>query len=525
MHSFAQYPPPISEDHLLWLSIQIQDWLLNHGSLIKDISTQIVHSVKSHPIGVTLFPTLFPRQRFQQALELQSIYNELYCAVAEDEQWILSAIEDLLPIDPLAAALWKIHLEVKQLGGYIQPISAGIFRSDYMLQDESAEADDEPSSTPQGSLRQVEFNTFACAGASHANKIVNMHRHLARTGVYNANNIPSEDTTDSSHLIVPSNLPRNRNIESLAAGLASAHKAYGPPQSKVASKTAVLFVIQDQLTNFNVADERPIEYALWDQDPPVPTYRLNFGDDILEDTSLTSTGELLFHPAWLNATAPIEISVVYMRAGYEVHEYDEVGIRARLRLERSRAIKCPSLLAHIATFKKVQYALIRPGALERFLTPEKAAAVRATFVPMYPMDDESREGRQARKLATNPVFAEDYVLKPSLEGGGHNVYGDAIPEFLASQPPSKWDAYILMKRIPSPFAANMLMSSVGINSGGVISELGVFGSCLWRRGADGRSCEMLENSTAGWSFKTKHQYTEEMSVVKGYGCFDTPLLV
>ncbi|PLB38851.1 putative glutathione synthetase [Aspergillus candidus] len=499
MHSIAQYPPPLSEDHLLSLSIQIQDWLLNHGSLIKDINTQT-------------------------ALELQSIYNELYCAVAEDEQWILSAIEDLLPIDPLAVALWKIHQEVKQLGGYVQPISAGIFRSDYMLQDENTDTNGEPSSIPHGSLKQVEFNTFSCAGASHANKIVDMHRHLARAGVYNANSTPSEDDTDSSQLIVPSNLPRNRNIETLAAGLASAHAAYGPPKSKVTSKTAVLIVIQDQVFNFNVADERPIEYALWDQDPPVPTYRLNFGDDTLEDTSLTATGELLFHPPWLNSTTPIEISVVYMRAGYEAHEYDKVGIRARLRLERSRAIKCPSLLAHIATFKKVQYALTRPGTLEHFLTPEKAAAVRATFVPMYPMD-ESPAGQEARKLATDPVLAEDYVLKPSLEGGGHNVYGDAIPDFLASQPPSKWGAYILMKRIPSPFAANMLMSSVGMNSGGVISELGVFGSCLWRTGGDGRPCEMLENSLAGWSFKTKHQYTEEISVVKGYGCFDTPLLV
>jgi len=30
---------------------------------------------------------------------------------------------------------------------------------------------------------------------------------------------------------------------------------------------------------------------------------------------------------------------------------------------------------------------------------------------------------------------------------------------------------------------------------------------------------------AGWTFKTKPVSVDEMSVVKGYGCFDCPLLV
>jgi hypothetical protein len=33
------------------------------------------------------------------------------------------------------------------------------------------------------------------------------------------------------------------------------------------------------------------------------------------------------------------------------------------------------------------------------------------------------------------------------------------------------------------------------------------------------------NRLAGWSFKTKAAGVDEMSVVKGYGCFDCPRLV
>lgn len=33
------------------------------------------------------------------------------------------------------------------------------------------------------------------------------------------------------------------------------------------------------------------------------------------------------------------------------------------------------------------------------------------------------------------------------------------------------------------------------------------------------------NSEAGWSLKTKPANVDEMSVVKGYGCFDSPYLV
>jgi glutathione synthase len=256
-------------------------------------------------------------------------------------------------------------------------------------------------------------------------------------------------------------------------------------------------------------------------------YRLEFGSDILEYTHLTEGRELLCHPPWLASTTPVEISVVYLRAGYEAGEYDHVGWEARFQLEISVAIKCPSLLAHITTFKKVQQALTAPGSLERFLSASDATAIRETFVPLYPLD-ESEQGLFARKLACDPEKSANYILKPSLEGGGHNVYGAEIPDYLSSISQAQWRSYILMERIQPPIQTNLLMGPEALDSGETVSELGILGCCLWQSQSEQTSdhrCKMLHNSVGGWTFKTKFADIDEMSVVKGYGHFNTPLLM
>ena len=256
----------------------------------------------------------------------------------------------------------------------------------------------------------------------------------------------------------------------------------------------------------------------------MPAYRLDWGPEVLQYTRLTENKELLFQPPWLPLKDPVEISVVYLRAGYEAEEYNLTGCEARLQLEKSAAIKCPSILGHLTTFKKVQQALTLPGALERFLSTSDAAAIRETFVDLYPLD-ETEAGLYARSLVRDQERCVKYILKPSLEGGGNNVYGEDIPGFLASVPEPQWSKYILMERVDPPISSNLLMSSAGFSSGDVVSELGVLGCCLWKANPSEGRCDLLHNSVGGWTFKTKHAEVDEMSVVKGYGCFDTPRLV
>lgn len=276
-----------------------------------------------------------------------------------------------------------------------------------------------------------------------------------------------------------------------------------------------------QPNNVNICDERPIEEALWQLG--IPSYRVIFGDAVLVSTSLTDTRELLYSPPSSHASHQIEVSVVYQRAGYDVDEYTESGLEARYQLERSRAIKAPSLLCHLATLKVVQQKLATPDVLERFLDGEEAARIRKTFMPMFPMDKSPR-GLEGRDLATNLHTALNMVLKPPLEGGGHNVYREAIPAFLENMPEHELGDYILMEMIKSPYVHNALLTFQGVYSGPVISELGVFGTCLWRKCA-ATKFELLNNDEAGTSLKTKKADVNEISVVKGYGCFDSPCLI
>lgn len=178
------------------------------------------------------FPSIFPRAKFEEAQRIQEIYNRLYCSIASDPEWIYNTIKDLLPVDFLAKALWSIYEATCDVGP-VQDVSVGIFRSDYMLHIPS------PSNISWlddgvNTLKQVEFNTFSCAGAAHANKVADMHRYMSRTGAY-----PHLESSDQLR-----SLAVNKNIESLASCLVLAHKAYGPSRSKEASRTAVLFVVQ-----------------------------------------------------------------------------------------------------------------------------------------------------------------------------------------------------------------------------------------------------------------------------------------
>ena len=63
-----------------------------------------------------------------------------------------------------------------------------------------------------------------------------------------------------------------------------------------------------------------------------------------------------------------QVAVIYFRCGYSPDQYpSEKEWDARLMMERSLAIKSPSIHYHLAGTKKVQQELAYPGCLERFL--------------------------------------------------------------------------------------------------------------------------------------------------------------
>ncbi|KAK5133146.1 hypothetical protein LTR08_008170 [Meristemomyces frigidus] len=487
----------VSEEQSMQLVTAIKDYQLTHGNLIKWVQSEGVTRVPSVGVGVSALPTPFPRSLFDEAWQLQASMNELYVRIASDEDWLYGVLKPLFDHDDFLAALWDVHVTVKT-AGVAQDIVCGIFRSDYMLH--------QPSTRESVSLKQVEVNTLCVAGACHAERVAGMHRHLQR----------KRDVRKPAEEQGAERLPVNDNIEQLVITLCKAHDAY---TASPFVQRCVLMIVQAH--NFNVADERPIEYGLWDSG--IPCYRCEW-QEVLQRTTLTASRKLLYRVNEAGVQAELEVSVVYYRAGYTADEYTEhEGRETRLRLELSCAIKCPDVLTHLTTFKAVQQALTEEGAVERFLSADDAHRVRATFMPIVKVDKVA-EGQLFREIATDPRQASHFVLKPNLEGGGNNVYGTKIPDFLASIPDEQWSKYILMRLIVPPGdTSGVLMMMEELYEGPVISELGVLGSVVWKK-EEGSEVEVVRNVAAGWTFKTKPSHVDEMNVVKGYGCFDCPKL-
>ncbi|KAF2773567.1 glutathione synthetase ATP-binding domain-like protein [Teratosphaeria nubilosa] len=421
--------------------------------------------------------------------------NELYMRVAADETWLLKVLAPLLEHDNFLSTLWDIYKQVKA-AGVVQDIICGIFRCDYMLHGQS-HAD--------AALKQVEVNTTCLAGCCHASHVARMHHHLLQ--------IRGADTSKLAY--------KPANIDNVVSCLAQAHKLYissTPAELETTTSTCVLMPVQ--IRNVNTTDERPIDYALWDQG--IPCYRCDW-PDILAHTRLTPSRQLMYRHS-LDSTMEFEVSVIYFRAGFEPFEYIRFphGKETRLRLEMSRSIKAPDFLTHLSTLKIVQQALNDIGTLEVFLpdsNPEARSEGMATFMPMTPLDSE-----QGRSIASEAELAKHYVLKPNLEGGGNNIYRNDILAFVSELPVERLKHYTLMRLIEPPPTQSLLLAGEEMYDGEVISELGVLGTCIWRKTREG-AVEVMRNEAAGWTFKTKPAAVDEMSVVKGYGCFDCPKFV
>ena len=327
-----------------------------------------------------------------------------------------------------------------------------------------------------------------------------------------------------------------------------AFSAYGAARSGAARPKCVLFVVQGG--ERNVFDQRHLEYEL--QQLSVPVFRVAFSEVLARTRIDDGAGRaLLYAPPHLPSDrGAFEVAVVYLRAGYGPDDYpDAAAWDARFHLERSAAIKCPTVLTQIAGTKKVQQVLATPTTtsaatatssvadappliLEQFLrrasssssavsdASAAAAQIARTFTNIYPLDGASAAGQRARALAQDPAQSQSYVLKPQREGGGNNVYRGAIPGFLRSVPEAHWGSYVLMELITPPPVRNAILRAGRLERGGVICELGVYGSCVWDAGS-GAEAEILHNATAGYLLRTKGDQSEEGGVAAGFGCMDS----
>ncbi|OTB07980.1 hypothetical protein M426DRAFT_317482 [Hypoxylon sp. CI-4A] len=509
----SNYPPEITPSEGERLTEVIKDWALAHGLTVRP--PPAVVAAEADPAGilatavpVTLFPSPFPRVCFDQGINVQKAYNELYASISQDEDFLTQVIKEIGDSDDFITELWKVHLRVKE-EGYVQPKSLGLFRSDYMVHQ------DRSGSAPQ--VKQVEFNTIASSFGGLSSQTSLLHKYLSTVEYPLLENSISKGGLQ---------LPENGSAAGLAAGIRSAFIKYGPSQTR--HQKCVIFLVQGG--ERNVFDQRHLEYELQkSEDPHVPVFRLPFSE-ILQHTSLAEgTGrQLLYRPPQLPSHT-FEVAVMYMRSGYGPSDYpDKSAWEARYHLERSAAIKCPTVLTQVAGTKKVQQVLAtpetpsNPSILPRYISKDSASIsnLTNTFTNIYPLDD-TEAGLRARKIAADPELCKGYVLKPQREGGGNNIYRSSIPPFLKSVPESHWPSYILMELITPPPVKNTILRNGKLEQGGVICELGIYGTCIWNQ----ETKEISHNEQAGYLLRTKGDQSEEGGVAAGFGCMDSCSLV
>jgi len=276
---------------------------------------------------------------------------------------------------------------------------------------------------------------------------------------------------------------------------------------------------------------------------------------------LASTASLSSPSRTLLLTIPshgnqIEISTVYFRAGYAPTDFPtETHWTVRLTLERSRAIKCPTIPLQLAGGKKVQEALSQPGVVEQFFaTLESGAAasavaeLRASWVPMWALDTERSpvlptslpdvERNPGEPLGTTLArrHADKLVLKPQREGGGNNIYKDDIPAFLEGLSVEERRAWIAMALIVPPAGVGSYLvrpvSGAGKNDDEgaklarveTTSELGIFGWALFGKG-EGTGVIRKERGDVGWLMRTKGVESNEGGVAAGFSVLDSVVLV
>ncbi|KAL6641674.1 hypothetical protein ACP70R_019855 [Stipagrostis hirtigluma subsp. patula] len=393
-------------------------WCSQHGLVVGDKNHP--RSGKAPGVGLlhapfSLLPMSFPKTYWDQALELAPLFNELVDRVSLDGEFLQQTLARTKQVDLFTRRLLDIHSEMMEQNKK-EEIRLGLTRSDYMV-DGTTDL-----------LLQVELNTISTSSNGLACGVSELHRNLVRKH-------------ERELGLNRANVVGNTAIAQHAEALAGAWAEYNN-QSAV-----VLVVVQEEERYITIRKTLAAVEAEGELRP---------------DGTLTVNG--------------CPVAVVYFRAGYSPNDYpSEAEWRARLLIERSSAIKCPSISYHLVGTKKVQQELAKENVLERFFDDKSdIEKIRKCFAGLWSLDNDLI----VRSAIESP---ELFVLKPQREGGGNNIYGDNLRETLVrlrKDGSNELAAYILMQRIFPPPSPCYLVREGTCARENAVSEFGIFGAYL-----------------------------------------------
>ncbi len=425
------------------------------GLLQKNLDGQLVHA----PFSLT--PYQLPSSLISQ-LQIHTQWSSLlFWKVAQNSDFLREILEPTAKVDEFVRFLLSLIPQEKR-----QDQQLLINRNDFLFERKE-----------NGELQplQVEFNTISASFAHLSGRVTALHQQLQQENILKAAPLPHDA------------------IAGFASGIKETIENLGWRDS------ALLILVQPKERNW--FDQMGLFAALSQRGVKVVRATL---------AEVHQKGKLKNGDLWVG---PQRIGVVYFRAGYAPGDLpDEESRSARRMLEASTAVLVPEASMQLAGTKKIQQVLADYSILSEFVPESVADQLKAYFAMMFGLEEEV-EGRPAREfLAEN---AEQYVLKPQREGGGNNIYGAEIKDFLTSLPTSEDRAWIAMKRIEAETAESLLVVQEQAQSRQSISELGIFGLLRAQSG------DLRMNMPVGHLVRTKASNVNEGGVVAGYACLNS----
>ncbi|MGA0929782.1 MAG: glutathione synthase [bacterium] len=425
------------------------------GLLQKNLDGQLVHA----PFSLT--PYQLPSSLISQ-LQIHTQWSSLlFWKVAQNSDFLREILEPTAKVDEFVRFLLSLIPQEKR-----QDQQLLINRNDFLFERKE-----------NGELQplQVEFNTISASFAHLSGRVTALHQQLQQENILKAAPLPHDA------------------IAGFASGIKETIENLGWQDA------ALLMLVQPKERNW--FDQMGLFAALSQRGVKVVRATL---------AEVHQKGKLKNGDLWVG---PQRIGVVYFRAGYAPGDLpDEDSRSARRMLEASSAVLVPEASMQLAGTKKIQQVLADSSILSEFVPESVADQLKAYFAMMFGLEEEV-EGRPAREFLTEN--AEQFVLKPQREGGGNNVYGAEIRDFLTSLPTSEDRAWIAMKRIEAETAESLLVVQEQAQSPQSISELGIFG--LLRAQSD----DLRINMPVGHLVRTKASNVNEGGVVAGYACLNS----
>ncbi|KAG8345181.1 Eukaryotic glutathione synthase ATP binding domain [Trypanosoma vivax] len=541
------------------------------GLVIKGESSEAV----TH-IAVTLQPMRIPREEFTALAQLQTLWNEMVDNTARNFEFVRDALRDTAESDAGFTGKLVEMLEKVYLGDEpYQHLMLGIFRTDYMHDSRPCEGNEE---TCVSQWKNVEINTISCSFAGLSPVVTNFHSHVmaylrllqgaspwVKNNITNGNdygygkNISVADLTEDHTSMLEESISGRAVPEALAAAVQAwtyqqqfdsvrAHyqrKAMLTPSgtegemSNLFTSPVVLFVTQE--FERNTADQYALSSELLETHGILSIFRTLRE---LHKTMQLCDNAITGQPPLALVDGRHPVAVVYFRSTYAPADFPtEEFWNTRLALERSSAIKCPSVPHHLLTFKKMQQLLCD---VERVLIPvafkgnkEKALQLRRHFMSQHSLNPNEVGAAKVEEIIQKVLERpEQFVLKPQREGGGNLLSGSRMVEALKVTKERDLNTYnkirreyIVMSRICYPVQTGSILARGGVVQleKNMCSEVGIFGTILsGSKGTcnkDSGSGEVLLNAFSGYTVRSKPANVDDGGVIAGVAALDSLLLV